>query len=466
MKAKHFHAAFLLLFCTASMWASYTSVDGIWYDFDNATMTASVTYYGSAYFDNNNEYTGSVIIPSSVVYNGNKYDVTGIGQSAFQACTNLTSITIPNSVTSIANYAFYGCAGIKSITIPKNITYIGYQSFYGCKGITAVIWNAKECASPAYSGAGYIPFNNICTQIKTFVIGNSVKNIPNSLCAGMTNLTSISIPSSVVSIGSESFNGCSGINSIVIPNNVASLGRGAFSNCTGLMNVTIGNNVTSIGDDAFYNCTNITTLTIPNSITNIGNFAFSYCSVLRSVQVESSTPATLGSDVFKNTSSSLAIMVPCGSLQTYKNANGWKGYSIYLKYAPSNVNAVSLDKNKGSVLYPKTICDNTISATPNYGYHFVQWSDGNTENPRTIDPTENKTYTAEYKIALVNDFMLSDLSLRNFCKDKDVPLSTFHCWVQRVKQNGKYNLSPIDVTKEAKAIIKEESFSSCHTFTL
>ena len=98
------------------MFASDTEVDGIWYDFDSSTKTASVTYRGSSYDSYENEYSGSVSIPSSVTYNSVAYSVTSIGTSAFRNCEGLTSIEIPNSVTSIGYQAFVGCSGLKSVT--------------------------------------------------------------------------------------------------------------------------------------------------------------------------------------------------------------------------------------------------------------------------------------------------------------------------------------------------------------
>ena len=94
---------FLALVATTSLWAHDFEVDGIYYNYldDN---NVKVTYRGDYYYNYKNEYSGAVIIPSTVRYNGTTYSVTSIGYRAFYYCSSLTSITIPNSVTSISKY--------------------------------------------------------------------------------------------------------------------------------------------------------------------------------------------------------------------------------------------------------------------------------------------------------------------------------------------------------------------------
>ena len=78
-------------------------VDGIYYNLDTPAKTASVTR--NSYY----KYKGAITIPSTFKYNGTTYSVTSIGNYAFQICSGLTSVTIPNSVTTIGGDAFYGC---------------------------------------------------------------------------------------------------------------------------------------------------------------------------------------------------------------------------------------------------------------------------------------------------------------------------------------------------------------------
>ena len=131
----------LLLAVAASvgtMYASNTQVDGIWYDFNSSTKTASVTFLGQYSYSYSNEYSGSVVIPASVTYQSVTYNVTRIGDLAFSSCSGLTSVTIPNSVTSIGSNAFYNCSGLTSVTIPNSVTGIGDSAFSGCASLPVI----------------------------------------------------------------------------------------------------------------------------------------------------------------------------------------------------------------------------------------------------------------------------------------------------------------------------------------
>ena len=199
------------------------------------------------------------------------------------------------------------------------------------------------------------------------------------------DLTSANIPASVT-YNSVSYS-------------VTSIGGFAFSRCTGLTSVTIPNSVTSIGDFAFYKCTGLTSVMIPNSVTSIGSSAFYECSSLTSVTIEAETPPTLRGFVFDGTNN-CPIYVPCGTLDAYKNAGLWSlSYASRIQYVPLVfvVTGLVTETMMGRVVVPTTLCDDIlITAVPNYGYHFTQWSDGNTDNPRTIVLTQDTTFTAEF----------------------------------------------------------------------
>ena len=319
---------------------------------------------------------------------------TSIGHYAFSKCTSLSSINFPNSVTSIGYYAFWGCSGLTSVTIGSGVSSIGNYAFKGCTGINSIIWNAKNCASP--SEYEYAPFYDIRGQINSCILGNYVENIPAYLCYGMSQIATITIPNSVTSIESYAFSGCTGLTSVTIPNSVTSIESYAFSGCTGLTSVTIPNSVIEIGSSVFSNCTSLTGATIGNGVTSIGSWAFYNCSDLKSVIVQSETPSTLGSSAFNKCTKLLGIYVPCGTLDIYKQS--WADYASKIMYQPTGYSVeCKMNHNEaGSISVDNNICASSISVTSNYGYHFVQWSDGNTDNPRTIELTQDTTFTAEF----------------------------------------------------------------------
>ena len=105
--------------------ADAVEINGIYYNLVHKAKAAEVT-------SNPDKYSGTIIIPESIKYDGVDYSVTSIGNSAFSNCKGLTSITIPNSVTSIGSYVFSSCTSLSSITIPNSVTFIDRNSFQEC----------------------------------------------------------------------------------------------------------------------------------------------------------------------------------------------------------------------------------------------------------------------------------------------------------------------------------------------
>ena len=393
---KNLFSLFVTLLVTTSLWAYDFQSGELYYTITSSSepYTVEVTYQEYLNPANYSSLT-TATIPASVTYNGTTYRVTSIGEAAFWACS-FTSITIPNSVTSIGGFAFEYCSSLTSITIPNSVTSIGYLAFEYCSSLTSI------------------------------TIPNSVTSIGSSAFRGCSSLTSVTIPNSVTSIGSVAFSDCSSLTSITIGNSVTSIGNEAFAYCPKLTSVTInsdaivnkayssssnisrifgsqvteyiiGESVTSIGNYAFYNCS-LTSIIIPNSVTSIGDRAFWYCSALKSITCEATIPPTVGADAFYGVSTSIPVYVPCGQVDAYKAASGWSKftniqepqaeYSIQVSASNSLMGTAQVDKNNA--------CGCNISATPNYGYHFVQWSDGNTDNPRSLELTRDTVLTVEF----------------------------------------------------------------------
>ena len=157
--------------------------------------------------------------------------------------------------------------------------------------------------------------------------------------------------------------------------------------------------MTSIGGYAFYNCSSLTSITIPNSVTSIRGSAFSSCSSLDSITCLGSTPPSANNLLAQY--ETCILFVPKGSLNDYQNHAEWRKFLNIqeLKGEKYTITTAVNDDSMGKVSdggeYEK---DNeiTLTATANSGYRFTQWSDGNTENPRTITVTQDSTFTAEF----------------------------------------------------------------------
>lgn len=322
MKTKLFTLLLAIMANIGTMLASY-KVDGLYYNIigDQAYVTYS-NYGGTTTQPINYGWNITTAnIPTTITINSGTYSVVGIGNYAFEGCSSLTSVTIPNSIIGISDVAFLYCNKLLYVTIDSD--YLFKKN------------DKSRSASRIFGG-----------QVQEYILGNSVTTI----------------------------------------------GDGAFYNCADLKNINIPNSVTSIGSCAFEQCRWLTSITIPNSVTSIGDSAFYNCRQLKEMIIESTEPCTLGNDVFEGT---YPIYVPCGYLDIYKQA--WKQYADRIKdMGQLDIRVTTNKAEHGYVKVQKMEdCEIQIEAIPDEGYHFVRWSDDNTDNPRIV-PNKKTTYTAEF----------------------------------------------------------------------
>lgn len=335
--------------------------------------------------------TGSLVIPDSINYMGTQRPVKRISDKAFYYCNGLTSVSIPNTVT-----------------------YIGDEAFSGCTGLDTVEYNAINCTYAG--GVGDSRAFRGCSNITSFSFGQNVSVIPNQLCRGMTNLSTITIPNSVITIGSATFYECSGLSNVTIGLNVTSIGNSAFRNCVNLTTVTIPDNVTNINKYAFQDDSSLTTVIVGRGVASIGEHAFAYCPQLDTVYMMPATPPIFGIYDFPfaaNAPGRVFILNGCTYGAYYVDVfehpqwEYWKYYKDDLRHPiyDITINVLSSDTTRGSanvILGPsdRSIrCDSTavILATANSPeYRFDHWDNGSTDNPITITLVSDSTIIAYF----------------------------------------------------------------------
>lgn len=373
-------------------------VDGIYYKLVSAgDFTCSVV-------SGDVKYKGNLAIPSTINYSGKTLTVVQIAANAFSGCSDLTGITIPNTIASIGNNTFWDCSKLERVVFEdgettlnlgnNTYTYADVPLFRKCPLTSLYIgrnlsYNKNETGRYApfkyQSALKELIIGDSVTMIEDYLlsecgapsvtIGNSVVSIGRYAFEKCRNLTNVTIPNSVTQMGVGAFYGCSNLASITIGNSVTEINGGTFSECSNLASITIGNSVTRIGDFAFEKCRSLTNVVIPNSVTYIGNSAFWNCSSLTSVtlgnavaEVESyafrvcdaltelyslnTTPPKTNKGSFANNQyMTINVYVPHEALEAYQSADGWKNFWTVKGIAGTSIDNVDADTENSNVYY-------------------------------------------------------------------------------------------------------------------
>ena len=289
--------------------------------------------------------------------------VTNIGENTFDGwsnkrCHKLTSIIIPSSVVSIEDFAFYYCDSLASILISEGVKTIGDRAFFGCRSLTSI----------------HIP-SSVVSIKRNPVIGNS-------------NLLSITVDSN------NTIYDCRDNCNAIIETATNTL-------IAGCKTTFIPKSITSIADGAFDGCS-LTSLTIPENVVSVGLYALRN-TCLDTLYIKAITPPDFNG--FYDTDADCPnpiCYVPCGTRVAYLSSEWIHKVNEFREKSMYALTLYSINEALGTVAIiqePDCSTPAIIEATPKKAYKFTQWSDGNTDNPRTLPLTKDTVLTAEFAVA-------------------------------------------------------------------
>ncbi len=388
------------------------------YAFYQTTGLTSLTWNARECWTNGSMYTNNVnsltigndvkILPqnfaqySEITTLSIPESVTTIGANAFNRCTGLTSVVIPDNVTYIGYEAFCECDNLNELTMGKSVATIDAYGFWRCP-IQKLTWNARnvkiDVSDEYYDKYRFnetYPYHssdypNVVdySSLTQLTIGDEVEAVPNYFAYG-SRLTSVQIPASVTAIGDYAFASCSSLSNAQLPAGLISIGNGAFQNCTAMSNIALPGSLTTIGAEAFTGCVGITNLSVPASVTSFGHHAFFDCSGLESIVVDAANPVYDSREncnaMFKTANDSIVLVCKNTTLpasMTIIPDSAFYGQTTLINLdIPSTVTSIGKDafnacSNLTSITIPASVthigerafayCDNLTSLTVEEG---------------------------------------------------------------------------------------------------
>ena len=174
-----------------------------------------------------------------------KYKLTAINDGAFKNKTNITAVTLPDTVTKIGALAFAECSSLASINIPNGVTLIGEAAFTNT-ALTSITLPDSVLAS----GLGKMAFYG-CRQLTTVTLPAGLETIKEQTFMNCVALTTVNAGDALKTIEAHAFGGCTVLNSFVIPASITTIGDYAFAECAAFTKPTLAEGVT-VGTNAFY----------------------------------------------------------------------------------------------------------------------------------------------------------------------------------------------------------------------
>ena len=354
------------------------TIDGIKYHIENGEATIAVQ---------DETLSGDIVIPESISYDENNYSVVRATNGAFQN-TDITGITLPNSITSLGNSCFKLCNKLTSVKLPDNITSLGDETFMTCSKLSSI-------------------------------------NIPNTLtslgefCLAFCNITKLTLPNSITNLGNNCFQSCENLETITLPQNITNLPAYCFHDCKKLSGITLHEGITSLGESCFEGCSSLTSLKLPKSINKITGSIFTSCfencSNLSEVtcQWDNLDGIDVGSDAFNNIFSEAKLYIPKGTTAMYKAKEPWSNF----KYI-SEENDITEDAEK---------CQTPTIGYSNKELTFTSQTEGAKYHYTiTDDDVKTEAYSEDGIISLSATYKISVYASADGYKNSDRATATLY----------------------------------------
>ena len=264
------------------------------------------------------DYPIHVVIPSELTYEGETYQVTGIGQRSFKGCYYMQSISLPNTITYIDGGAFMACKNLDHVNIPESVTRIEDGVFAECDRLSYMVIpeGIETLANNLFHG---------CTNLSAVTLPSSLTSIEEWAFALCTSLPYIEIPDNVTRIGQYAFQGCSSLMEMKLPRKLKKIDNYAFRGCPRLASIDFPEAITYIGIESFAECTGLQSITLPGGISRIGDEAFKNMPSSGHIYCHAIKPFTIDENTFNY---NCTLHVPQGTKDLYEKAEYWKNFKV------------------------------------------------------------------------------------------------------------------------------------------
>ena len=295
---------------------------------------------------------GDIQIKGQVTINGNVYAVTTIENNAFNFGSEITSVSIPNTVSTIGAYAFYSCTNIQSVTIPEGVKEIQNDAFWDCTSLAKVhlpstltkIGERVFCNCPSLLSIEIEVGNPVYEVIWGLLVEHVFENgnIVETKTLTYTGIElTVQVPEGITTIGEYTFYG-SNMMAIILPNTVTKINGNAFRLCENLMSINLPNSLVYFDVFAMYKCNKLSSITFPSGVKTLGWQSFNDAENLKNIYINNprtdmswyGTQNTQASVTYSSDAApdgSKTVIIPDCATAQCTNCAGSFGNRVYVK---------------------------------------------------------------------------------------------------------------------------------------